>query len=191
MFFPSSSASAAPDDLVYRIFDHGSAKPCGNILNGSAVLLRLLYGGIHKHGASRAKLNGRAREKTLACEILHGISHGFRKGFDKRAAAGGACLVKADAVDGTGAYLEAFYVLPADVDYEIHIGVEMACRREMGDSLDDSVIHAEGVFDKLLAVARDGAACKGYTPIAEGIYFQKLVFHDFNGVASVGIVKAV
>ena len=52
--------------------------------------------------------------------------------------------------------LEAFDVLPSDVDDEIHIRTEVGCRPVVGDGLHDAEIHAQPVLHQLFTVAGNG-----------------------------------
>ena len=52
------------DYLVNGVLDDRSGKSRGNILNGSAVLLRLLYGAVHKNSTTRTQVNGTFRKKS-------------------------------------------------------------------------------------------------------------------------------
>ena len=84
---------STPDDLIQRIFYNADGKPGRNIFHGSAVLLCLLDGAVHKHCASRTEINWLFCQKPELGKFLHGIAHYLRKGLQKRAAAGGTGLV--------------------------------------------------------------------------------------------------
>ena len=72
---------------------------------------------------------GALGKQTQPREFLHTVAHGFGESLNEGAAPGGACLVEHDGVDGVVADLEAFDVLPADVEDEVHVGIEVARRR--------------------------------------------------------------
>ena len=61
------------DNLIEGVFDDGVGKSCGDIRHGSALLLRLLYLGIHKYGAAGTKVNGMLREQCLCRKVLHAV----------------------------------------------------------------------------------------------------------------------
>ena len=82
-----------PDNLVQGVFHHAGGKARGDILNGGAVLLGLLYGGVHKHRAAGAQVHGAVGKEAQLGEIRHLIAQGPGKGLQKAAAAGGARLV--------------------------------------------------------------------------------------------------
>ena len=58
--------------------------------------------------------------------------------------------------DGAVLDLEAFHVLPADVDDEVHIGQEVLGSGKVGHRLDKAAVAVEGIFDQLLTVAGRG-----------------------------------
>ena len=61
------------DNLKQCVFDNGVGETGGNIRDGGALLLCLLYFGIHKHRAARAEVNRVLGKQSFPREILHGI----------------------------------------------------------------------------------------------------------------------
>ena len=151
-------AAGTADDLVQRVFHHADGKPGGDILHGGPVLLRLLHGAVHKHRTAGAEIHGLFCEQAEPRKALRRVAQRLRKGLQERPAAGGARLVQIDVVNGAVPNLEAFYILPADVQDEIHVRAEFFRRRVVGDGLHKTTVDAEGVFNHVLAVARHGAA---------------------------------
>ena len=140
-------------NFIDRILDYRSRKTRRNILDGSAVLLRLFYRTVHKNSASRAKLHRCFCEKSQLSEIGNIIAHSTRKGLYERAAARRTCFVQHNAVNGIIFYLETLYILSADVYDKINIGTEISRRLVMRDCLNYTVVNAQSRLDKFLTVA--------------------------------------
>ena len=146
------------DNLVQRVLNDRKRKSGGDVLYRRAVLLSLLYGGVHKHRTSRAQIHRVLCENTLVREVLDRIAEGVGECLQKASAARGASLVEEKIVDSSVVYFEALNILPADVDNKLNVGHKVLSRCKMRDSLDDTVIDRERVFDDVLAVAGDRGA---------------------------------
>ncbi|CDC61571.1 unknown [Clostridium sp. CAG:448] len=83
---------------------------------------------------------------------------------------------------------EAFDVLTADVDDEIHIGTEFFRRREMRNRLHHTAVHMEGGADDVLSVAGHGG---GYDPDVRVVAVKRtqIVADQRNRIAVVGLIR--
>ena len=188
---PQFVGGTGADDLVDGVFDHADGEPGGDVLHRGAVALRLLDRGVHKHRAAAAKVDRRAGKEAPAGEFLHAHVHGLGKRLDERAAARGTGLVEHDAVDRPVAYAEALDVLPADVEYEVHVRAEVARGHEVGDRLHHADVHMEGVADEILAVTGHGAAENGHAALRAAVDRAQFAAHDLHGIAIVGGVVGI
>ena len=176
------------DDLVQRVLDDRNRQAGRDRVNARAVLLRLLDRRVHEHRAARAEVDRVLGEQAELAELLDRVAHRAGKGLDKRAAARGTCLVERDIVDALVADLEALDVLAADVDDKVDIRAEVARRAEVGDRFDQAEVHAEGMLDERLAVARDRARHDMYAVAAQLIQAGQLLADDVRRVALVGLI---
>ena len=176
------------DNLVQRVLDNRYRQTGRNRVNARAVLLRLLDRGVHEHRAARTQINGVLCEQTQLAELLDGVAHRAGKRLDERAAAGRAGFVQRNIVDTLVADFEAFDVLTADVDDEINIRAEMACRAEVRDRLDQTEIHAECVLNQCFAVAGDRRGNNMYAVAAEFVQLGELLADNVRRIALVGLV---
>ena len=85
--------AGSADNLVQRVFYHTDGKAGGDVLNGSAVLLRLLDGRVHKHRAAAAQIDGAVGKQSKLGKLGHGFAHGLGKCLQKAAAAGGTRFI--------------------------------------------------------------------------------------------------
>ena len=115
------------NNLVKRVLDNGVRKAGGDIRDSRALLLRLLYFGIHKYRTARSEINRVLCEQSFLREILHLIVQGVGKRLDKGAAARGARLVELYAVHGVILDLDALHILSADVQDAVNLGIKK-CR---------------------------------------------------------------
>ena len=104
-------------------------------------------------------------EQGGADEGVHAQIEATGEGFEEGPASGGAGCVQGHAREEAGAGLEAFHVLPADVDDVGGVGHEAAGGLEVGHRLHVRGPGAEGGLRELRAVARGGA---GLDPRAFG-----------------------
>src|SRR5699024_8039728 len=100
-----------------------------------ALLLGLLYFGIHKYGASCSQVNGVLGEKRSLREVLHAVVQRFRECFDERAASGRAGFVQLYAVDGLVLDLDASHILSADIQNAVYLRIKEGRRVTMGEGL--------------------------------------------------------
>ena len=91
--FAELTGRGRADNLVQGVLYDGERKSRRDILDCRAVLLSLLYRGIHKHGTARAQIYGALRENPLVREVLDRIAEGVREGLQKASAARGARFV--------------------------------------------------------------------------------------------------
>ena len=140
------------DNFVKGIFYNGISKTCGNIGNLSSFFLSLLYLGIHKYSTACSKVNGVLCKKCCFCKILYTVIQGFRKGLDKRAAAGGACLIELYAVNGVIFDLNAFHILSADVQNTVYIRIKKGGGIIMGNGFHFALIQQQCRFDQCFSV---------------------------------------
>ena len=77
-FFPNSSGIPQLDYLKERIFDNRIRKPCGNISDGCAFLLRLFYAAVHKDRTAASEVDGLRRKERLCGKV--GNRHTERTG---------------------------------------------------------------------------------------------------------------
>ena len=110
------------------------------------------------------------REETELRKFGDIVSKRHCKRLNERAAARRARLVEHDAVDSVILYLEALYVLSADVDDEVNIGAEVGCRLEVRDGLNDAEVNGESRFYEVLAVACDRRAPDVYLRVHLAVY---------------------
>ena len=96
-------------------------------------------------------------EQGGADELVHAQVEAAGEGFEEGPAPGGAGFVQGHARDEAVAGLEAFHVLPADVDDVGGVGHEAAGGLEVGHRLHVRGPGAEGGLRELRAVARGGA----------------------------------
>ena len=180
-----------PDDLVDRVLDDGDGQSRGDVLHAGAVLLGLLDAGVHEYGAAGAQVDRVPGQQAQLGKVGDGVAQGLGKGLDEGAAAGGAGLVEHDGVHRAVADFEALHVLAADVDDEVHVGVEVAGGAVVGHRLHQPGVAGEGIFDEVLAVAGDGRALDGDAAAAQLVDLPELLQHDGHRVAQVGVVVGV
>ena len=150
--------AGSADDLVQRILDDADGQAGGDVLDGCAILLRLLDRAVHEDGTAAAQIHRAVRKQAQRRELLDVVAQRLCEGLQEAAAAGGARLVQEDVADGPILDLEALHILSADVDDEIDIRHEVFGGGEVGHRLHQTVIAAEGILDQLLAVAGGGHA---------------------------------
>ncbi len=75
------------DDLVECVADDGVGEAGGDIGDSCALLLCLLYSGVHENGAARAEVYRVLGEKRLLGEILYLVAEGIRKVLNEGSAA--------------------------------------------------------------------------------------------------------
>ena len=157
------------DDLVDRVFHDGGGEPRGDVLHGRALLLRLFDGAVHEHRAAAAQLNGMFREQPELGKFVDLHAHRPGEGLDEGTAARGARLVEHDRVDRAVLDLETLDVLPADVDDEIGLRVEIQRGFEVRDRFDDAEIRPDRRLHHIFAVARDRRAADADAPARKRI----------------------
>ena len=133
--------------LINGVLDYGRGQSCGDVLDGRAVLLRLLYGAVHEDGAARAEVDGVLGEETELREFGDIVAERHCKGLYERAAARRARLVEHDAVNCAVSDFEALDVLTADIEDEIDLGHEIFRRRVVGDGFNNSLVRMKGVLN--------------------------------------------
>ena len=179
------------DHLVDRVFHDRHRYARGNVLDGRALLLRLLHRGIHEHRAARPEVDRIAREQPQLCKLLDVIAHRLGECADKRSAARRTRLVEHDRIDRIVAHLKALDILAADIEDEIDVGVKKARGLKMRHRLDKARVERKRVFHQLLAVAGRRAAADLHAVPAARQQRLKLCAHQLDGIAAVGAVKIV
>ena len=179
------------NDLVNGIFYDGNRETCRDILYTGPVLLRLLDTGVHKHGAAGTQIDRMLGQQAQLREISDVVAQSFGKGFNEGAAAGGTSLVEHDGVHRAAADLEALHVLTADIDDEVHIGVEVGGGVVVGYRFHQAQVAVEGVLDQVLAVAGHRRALDLNTVAAELVDLLKLLQDNGYGVAQIGMVIGI
>ena len=61
------------DDLKQGVLDHRVGEAGGDIRNGSALFLCLLYVGVHEYGTSCSEIHRVLGKKCCLCEILNAV----------------------------------------------------------------------------------------------------------------------
>ncbi len=145
------------DDLEQSVLDDGIRKPRGYIRDGRAFLLRLFDARIHKHGATRAEVDGRLRAEPDLGELLGVHADSARECFDKAAAARRARLVEQDVGYYAVLDAQAFHVLSAYVEQKLDARQDSVGRGEVRHRLDLAVVEVERGLYQAFAVARDSA----------------------------------
>ena len=179
------------DDLVNGVFDDGGRETRGDVLHACPLFLRLLDRAVHEHGAAAAQFDGVFCKQAEFGKLVYFHAHRLGKSLDKGAAPRRARLVEHDVVDGAVFDFKALDVLPADVDDEIHFGVEMHGGFEVCHRLDDAEICLEGGLHHVLAVARDRRACNADAPLAERVDLAQALGDDVQRLAVVGLIMLV
>ena len=141
------------DHLIERVLYYRIGKSGGDVGYFRALLLGLLYFGIHKYGASCSQVNGVLREKRGLREVLHAVVQRFGKSLDKGAASGRAGFVQLYAVDGLVLDLDAFHILSADIQNAVHLRVKEGGRIVVCDGFHLTLVQKERGLDQRLAVA--------------------------------------
>ena len=188
---PQIVGGGGPDDLINGVFHDGGGQAGGDVGHAGPVLLCLLHAGIHEHGAAGAQIHRLLGKQAQLGEVGNIVAQSLGEGLDEGAAARGAGLVEHDGVHGPVADLEALHVLAADVDDEVHVGLEMGGGLVVGHGLHQAQIAVEGVFNKVLAVAGDGGSFDLDAVAAHGVDLFQLFQDNSNGVALVGVVVGV
>ena len=145
------------NDFVQGVFDDGVGKTGGDIGNGRAFFLRLLYLGIHENRAAGAQVDRVLGKQGFFGKILYGIVQGLCEVFNKGTAAGRAGFVQQDAFHSVVFDLDAFHVLAADIQDTVHIRIKESGGGIMGDRLHFSFIEEQCGLDQFFAVT--GRTC--------------------------------
>ena len=176
------------DDLEQGVLDDRAGQPGGDVLDGCTLLLGLLDVGIHENGAAGAQIHRRLGEKGLGGEALGGVAQGCGEVLQEGAAPGGAGLVEHNGVHRAVLELDAFHVLPADVQHAVHLRVEEGGGRGVGDGFHLALIQAEGGLEQALAVAGGagaGDAGRGRHPVGQLLHGMAGGFHRVALIAGI------
>ena len=161
--------------LVDGVLDDGDGETGGDVGHAGAILLGLLDGGVHEHRAAGAQVHRLFGEQAQLGEIGDVIAQRLGEGLNKGTAAGGTGLVQHDGVHRAVADLEALHVLTADVDDEVHVGIEVLGSVQVSHRLHKAQVAAEGAFDEILAITDDGAALDVDPVAAQGVDLVQLL----------------
>ncbi len=145
--------------LEQRVFDHRAGQSGADVLNGRALLLRLLDVGVHKHGAARSQIHRLPGKQRFRCKALRRIAHGIREVFQETAAAGGTGFVEQNRVHRAAFQLDALHVLSADVQHAIHLRVKEGRCGTVCNRFHLAVVQAEGGFEQTFAITSGTGAC--------------------------------
>ena len=179
------------DDLIDRVFDDGRRESRGNILHARALFLRLLDRAVHEHGTARTQLDGVFREQPEAGKLVDLHAHRLCERLNERSAPRRARLVEHDGIDGAVLDLEALDVLPADVDDEIHVGIEIERGFEMRDRFHDAEIDLERRFEHILAVSRHARAPDDDPVLNEPVDLAQPVRDNVERLSVVGLIMRI
>ena len=80
---------------------------------------------------------------------------------------------------------------PADVDDEVHVGVEVGGGPVVGHRLHQPQVAGEGVLDQILPVPGDGGAFDPNPVPAQPVDLPELLQNDSHRVPQVGVVVGV
>ena len=146
-------------DFEEGIFNDREADAGGNIRQGRSFFLGLLHPGIHEHGAAGAQIHGGFAVHGLVRELRGAHAQALGKVFNKRTAARRAGFVQGNFADVAVADLEAFHVLPADVQHAGDFGAELVGGPVVGKGFHFPFVRVKGCLDDVFPVARGEAAC--------------------------------
>ena len=156
--FPQGGGIGNLDYLKEGVFDDRVSQTGRNIRHGGALLLRLLYLGIHKYGTPGAQVDGMLRKKGRFGKVLHGVVQGLGKGFYKGTAARGTGLVELYAVHGAVFDLNTFHILAADVQDTVYLRVKESGGIVMGYRFHLPVVQKESGFHQSFPVSGGAGA---------------------------------
>ena len=163
------------DDLEQRVLDDRVGKPGADVGHAGAFFLRLLHAAVHEHGTATPQIDGGPGMQRLLGEVLHGEVQAGGEGLDEATAAGRAALVEHDVLDHSVLHRHALHILPADIQDEIDLRVELACAAQMRHGLYLAAIRLDGLEQKGLAVAGRGGVPDVHERLALGIFGDALL----------------
>ncbi len=140
--------------LVQGVARHGIAQAGGDIPDIGPFLLRLLDLGVHEHRAARSEIRRTFGEEGQSHEAIHVQPETSGKGFKKGPAARRAGFIQRHAGDDAVVGLEAFHVLPADINDVGAVRHEGAGRFQVRHGFHVHKIKPQRGFGQLRAVAR-------------------------------------
>ena len=174
--------------LIKRVSDDGVRKTRGNISDGRALFLRLLYLGIHKYRAARTEIYRSLRKQRFLCKI--GNTHINRLGIClyERTAAGRARFVEHNAVNRSVSYLHTFHILSADIENKIYTRQEFFSRLIMRHRLYFAIISSDSSFYEAFTITRN----RYFLYISAFRYlWVKLAQHHKRRIDRLAVVTAV
>ena len=130
-------------------------------------------------------------EQSQLGELGNVIAQCHGKRLNKRAAAGGTCLIQHDAVDAVVLDLEALDVLSADVDDEIHLRTEERSRLEVCHRFDNAEVHAQSGTDQVFSIAGDGTAADLTVRTQVGVQGGQFPLNAVQRLSLIGSVELV
>ena len=166
------------NDFVNGVFYHRRRYPRGNIVHSRAVLLRLLNGAVHEHGATRTQFDGVKGKQSQSGKFRDAHTESVGNRLYKRTAAGRARFVKHDIVYRFVLDFETLDVLTADVDNEIYVGTKFQRRGKVRNSFDNAEIEFKSRFQKFFPVARYRRRHYLYSVAHERIKLFQFFGHD-------------
>ncbi len=123
-------------------------------------------------------------------ELLGCITKNFGKGLQKTAAAAGAGFVQKDIVDSAVVDFQALHILTADVQNEIYLRLQILGGIKVRHGFYDTIVNAEAVANKLLAVAGD-CTCQ---QAAVGIFcieIGKIIADGNNRITLIALIEGI
>ena len=178
--------------LIKTILHHGVGQPGGNVLHRGPLAQHLLHLGVHEHRATAAQVARMLGLASQAGKLGGRVSQVPGKGLDERTATGGTGLIDFYAVDDTFRNKHGLHVLPADVEDERDLLVQVAGGQVVGNGLHNAPPEAEGGFYQILAIAGGATSADnqlGVTRLALFLQLPQAVLHRAYRVAFiVGII---
>ena len=135
------------DDLIQRVLDNGIRKACGDIGNGCTFFLRLFHIGVHKHGTAGAQIHRIGSKQSLPGKVFRTVTQGVCEVLNKRATAGGTGFIQKHRIHTAITQLDALHILPADVQYTVHILVKKCGGGTVGNGFHLTLIQRKGGFE--------------------------------------------
>ena len=131
-----------------------------NIRQRRPFFLGLFNPGVHEHRTTGAQIYRRFRILRLAGKFRRGHVQAFRKVLDKGTAAGTTSFVQRNLTDIAVLDLEAFHILPADIQHAGYFRTKLLRRPEMGKGFHFAGVRMERRLDDAFAVT--GGEHPGY-----------------------------
>ena len=179
------------EHFVQAVFDHGIGEPCGNVVDCGAFPQHLLDFGVHEYRAAGAQITGCLGMACRLGKFMDTVSQRLGEGFHERPAAGGAGFIDFNPVNDLPVDENGFHVLPANVQDERDVLVQLAGCEVVGNGLNDAALQLESCLDEVLAVAGGTAAFDAERGAVVFAFFLQLEQTRFDGADRIPVVVAV